>query len=135
MWFDLLLAVLLALAMAPILSFAVGWRAPGRRDTRLRSLVGFFLPALLLCWGGVATLRSSGAETWGAFWMLLGAVGVVVALLLSNLASPPSPTQREVRRVRRRGELLDPVYFLYIAGVALGVAAAGATRIAFSGLA
>ncbi len=135
MFLNLTLALLIASLLTPLLAAAVRWRAPGRTNTPLRSFLGFFVPMFLLAWGGLATVTQTGPETWGALWMLVGGIGVFVAILLADIASPPEPTPREIRRARRRDSLLDPVYFLYMAAVTIGLLTAGVTRIAFAELA
>ena len=135
MFTDLFVAILVALILAPLLAVALRWRAPGRRNTPIRSLLGFFLPTLLMAWGAVGVFARPGLDPWGGVWMILGGMGVFVGVLLADKASPPAPTRKERRRAERRGELLDPVYFLYVAALGVGLLAAGVTRMTFAELA
>lgn len=135
MWTDFLVALLVAAVLTPIVAVGVRWRAPGRTNSRVQCLVAFFPALMIVAWGATATVTRGGAETWGLLWLLIGGVATFVGVMLSRPASPAEPSKREERKAHRRGELLDPVYFLYVAAVALGLLAAGVTRFAFADLA
>jgi membrane associated rhomboid family serine protease len=128
MYLELLLSVLVAAGATIALSSCLRWHAPARKNGRWKSLFGFFLPALLLVWASVGWMMPTGLTSWGAIWFPVGALAMLVGVLLATVAAPRVPTRREERRVRRRGEALDPVFLLYTFMIGVLVLAAAVTR-------
>lgn len=121
MYFELFVALLLALPLAYGTCTLVRWRAPARRNTAWKSLSGFLAPLTLILWAGGAWITPSPDGVWAALWLMVGLIAFLVALLLSTRGSPRPPSRREVRRARRRNRLVDPLYacYAYAAGIAL----------------
>lgn len=131
MWIDLLLAAVVAAVLASFLALGTRFAAPCRKNTPLRSVLGYFLPLLMLSWGGMAAMTTGGGDVWGTLWLVFGLVALGVALLLARPASPREPSAAEERRASRRNKLLDPVWYLYVLGMSVGLLAACVTRIAW----
>ncbi len=113
MFIELILSLLVATPLAFGLAAVLEWRAPARRNARHKSILGFLLPSWITTWAASAWLTQSSHTTWGSIWLTIGLLTLGVAVLLATIASPPAPRRREVRRARRRGELVDPVFVFY----------------------
>jgi hypothetical protein len=80
---DFIFALLVALMLVVIFTVVLKIRPPGF------GVAAFFVIVFLASWAGGVWMTPLGPAGWGAYWLPFFLVGLMVALLLAAVRTPP----------------------------------------------
>lgn len=92
---DIVFALVIALLLVFIFAILFGIKPPGF------GLATFFVVVFLASWAGGVWLKPLGSASWGSYWLPFLLVGLMAALLLAAVRTPP-PEEPTVELVDQR---------------------------------
>jgi len=85
---EILFVLVFALVLTAILGWGLRWRHPARTDAVWASIIFLFAVLLLSMWAAAVWIPDQGPVLWGASWVGILAVGILVALIILAVSAP-----------------------------------------------
>ena len=94
---EILLVLIFALVLTALLGWGLRWRHPARTEAVWGSVVFLFVVLLLSMWAAAVWLPEHGPVLYGASWLGILAVGLLVSLIILAVSAPSWRWRRKPR--------------------------------------
>jgi hypothetical protein len=132
LWIEMLFVVVFALLLSALLSWGLGWRHPGAEAAAGTSLLFLFLVLVFAMWAGASWLPPWGPVLYGASWLNVLMVGLLVCLIVLAVAAPvhrPPRSPREAAAEAEQQAEVSTVFGLFFWLLLAGLVVAGLARL------